>query len=60
MDKKKLEEFLHSCCRVCLAVESNMINSLDIIENFNKTIDEMLCDCADMKVNIISNPNFNY
>lgn len=50
MEVEKLSDFLQNCCRVCLAIENEMVDSTNIVENFNKTIDELLFECADMKV----------
>lgn len=50
MEIEKLSDFLQNCCRVCLAIENEMVDSTNIVENFNKTIDELLFECADMKV----------
>lgn len=50
MEIEKLSDFLQNCCRVCLAIENEMVDSANIVENFNKTIDQLLFECADMKV----------
>lgn len=46
----KMENFLKNCCRVCLSIENEMIDSSNIVENFDKTIDQLLFDCANLKV----------
>lgn len=51
MEVEKLNDFLENCCRVCLAIENEMVDSTNIVENFDKTIDQLLFECADMKVN---------
>lgn len=51
MEVEKLNNFLENCCRVCLAIENEMVDSTNIVENFNKSIDQLLFECADMKVN---------
>lgn len=50
MENRKIDEFLHLCCRVCLSVENVMVDTTDTVENFNKTIDELLHTNANMKV----------
>lgn len=52
MEVDKLSDFLKNCCRVCLSVENEMIDSSNIVENFNKTIDQLLFECANLKVRI--------
>lgn len=52
MEIEKLSDFLKNCCRVCLAIENEMIDSTNIVENFNKTIDQLLFECADMNVSV--------
>lgn len=52
MEIEKLSDFLQSCCRVCLVIENEMVDSTNIVENFNKTIDQLLFECADMKVSL--------
>lgn len=51
MEVDKLHDFLRSCCRVCLAVENEMVDTMNIVENFNKSIDELLLECASIEVN---------
>lgn len=50
MEIRKLCEFMENCCRVCLSVENEMVESSNIVENFNKTIDQLLFECANLKV----------
>lgn len=50
MEIEKLSDFLQNCCRVCLAIENETVDSTNIVESFNKTIDQLLFECADMKV----------
>lgn len=50
MEVEKLSNFLQNCCRICLAVENEMVDSSNIVENFNKTIDQLLSDCVNLKV----------
>ncbi|XP_031626180.1 zinc finger protein 84-like [Contarinia nasturtii] len=51
MEVKKLDEFLKSCCRICLSISiDEMIDSLNVVENFNKTIDQLLFECANLKM----------
>lgn len=50
MEIGKLYEFMKNCCRVCLSVENEMLESSNIVENFNKTIDQLLFECANLKV----------
>lgn len=50
MEVEKLRDFLKNCCRVCLSVENEMVESSNIVENFNKTIDQLLLECANLKV----------
>lgn len=52
MEIEKLGDFLKSCCRVCLSVNNEMVDSSNIVESFNKTIDQLLFECANLKVNI--------
>lgn len=52
MNNEKLDDFLISCCRVCLNIENVMVDSTHTIENFTKSIDELLFDCGNMKVNV--------
>lgn len=52
MEVDKLSDFLKNCCRVCLSVENEMIDSSNIVENFNKSIDQLLFECANLKVRI--------
>lgn len=52
MEVDKLSDFLKNCCRVCLSVENEMIDSSNIVENFNKSIDQLLFECANLKVSI--------
>lgn len=47
---EQLSDFLKNCCRVCLSVENEMVESSNIVENFNKSIDELLYECANFKV----------
>lgn len=56
MEVEKLADFLQNCCRVCLSVENEMVDSTNIVENFNKTIDQLLLECVNLKVN---NENFH-
>lgn len=51
MEVEKLADFLQNCCRVCLSVENEMVDSTNIVENFNKTIDQLLLECVNLKVN---------
>lgn len=51
MEVEQLNDFLKNCCRVCLSVENEMVESSNIVENFNKTIDQLLFECANLKVN---------
>lgn len=51
MEVEKLSDFLKNCCRVCLSVENEMVDSSNIVENFNKTIDQLLFECVNLKVN---------
>lgn len=61
MEIEKLSDFLQNCCRVCLAIENGMVDSANIVENFNKTIDQLLFECADMKVSLhISMNGFHF
>lgn len=53
MEIEKLGDFLENCCRVCLSVENEMVDSSNIVENFNKTIDQLLFECANLQVNIL-------
>lgn len=53
MEVENLSEFLKNCCRVCLSVENEMVDSSNIVENFNKTIHQLLFECTNLKVNII-------
>lgn len=50
MEVEKLNDFLQNCCRICLAIENEMVDSSNIVENFSKSIDQLLLECADMKV----------
>lgn len=52
-----LADFFKNRCRVCLSVENEnkMVDSSNIIENFKKTIDQLLLECANLKVNIFMN-----
>lgn len=50
MQVEKAQEFLRTCCRVCLAVEHEMVDTVNIVENFNKSIAELLLECADIQV----------
>lgn len=50
MENRKIDEFLQLCCRVCLSVENVMVDTTDTVENFDKTIDELLFTNANMKV----------
>lgn len=52
MEIEKLSDFLKNCCRVCLSVENEMVDSANIVENFNKTIDQLMFECVNLKVNI--------
>lgn len=52
MEVESWSDFLQNCCRVCLAVESKMVESSNIVEDFNKSIDLLLFECANMKVTI--------
>lgn len=52
MEVEKLSDFLKNCCRVCLSVENEMVDSSNIVENFNKTIDQLLFECVNLKVNL--------
>lgn len=52
MEVEKLSDFLKNCCRVCLSVENEMFDSSNIVENFNKTIDQLLLECANLKVKL--------
>lgn len=47
---EQLSDFLKNCCRVCLSVENEMVESSNIVENFNKSIDELLYECAKVRV----------
>lgn len=49
----KLSDFMKNCCRVCLSVENEMVDSSNIVENFNKTIDQLLFECTNLKVNVL-------
>lgn len=49
---EQLSDFLKNCCRVCLSVENEMVESSNIVENFNKSIDELLYECANFKVRV--------
>lgn len=53
MEVENLSDFLKNCCRICLSVENEnkMVDSSNIVENFNKTIDQLLLECANLKVN---------
>lgn len=53
MEVENLDDFLKNRCRVCLSVENEnkMVDSSNIVENFNKTIDQLLLECANLKVN---------
>lgn len=53
MEINNLSDFLKNCCRVCLSVENEMIDSSNIVEIFNKTIDQLLFECANVKVNML-------
>lgn len=46
MEMEKLSEFLKNCCRCCLSVENEMMESSYLIENFNKTIEQLLFECS--------------
>lgn len=59
MEVEKLGDFLQNCCRVCLSVENEMVDSTNIVENFNKTIDQLLLECVNLKVNNKEFPLFN-
>lgn len=50
MEVEKLSDFLKNCCRVCLSIENEMVDSSNIVENFNKTIEELLHECVNLKV----------
>lgn len=50
MEIEKLNDFLKNCCRVCLSVENEMVESTNIVENFNKTIDQLLFEYTSLKV----------
>lgn len=50
MQVEKAQEFLRSCCRVCLTVENEMVDTVNIVENFNKSIAQLLLECADIQV----------
>lgn len=50
MEAEALTDFLTRCCRVCLSIESEMVDSSNVVENFNKTIDQLLFECANLKV----------
>lgn len=45
-----MDDFLNSCCRICLAVEHTMISTFDRIEDFDLAINELLLDCVNIKV----------
>lgn len=45
MEVEKLIDFLKSCCPICLSVENEMVECSNIVENFNKTIDQLLLEC---------------
>lgn len=53
MDSVQLSDFLENCCRVCLSVENEMVESSNIVENFNKTINQLLLECANLHVRYI-------
>lgn len=53
MDSVQLSDFLRNCCRVCLSVENEMVESSNIVENFSKTIDQLLLECANLHVRYI-------
>lgn len=50
MSSENLDDVVTSFCRVCLNVENVMIDTSNTIEDFDKSIDELLFDCANMKV----------
>lgn len=50
MEVDKLSDFLENCCRVCLSIENEMVDSSNIVENFNKSIEELLLECVNLKV----------
>lgn len=52
MQVEKAQEFLRTCCRVCLAVEHEMVDTVNIVENFNKSIAQLLLECADIQVKL--------
>lgn len=52
MEVDNLSVFLKNCCRVCLSIENEMIDSSNIVENLNKTIDQLLFECTNLKVKI--------
>lgn len=45
-----MNEYLTSCCRVCLVAENVMVNLFDNVDKFNMTLSELLYECAQMKV----------
>lgn len=50
MEVEKLSDFLENCCRICLSIENEMVESTNIVENFNKSIEELLLECVNLKV----------
>lgn len=60
MQVQKAQEFLRSCCRVCLAVENEMVDTVNIVENFNKSIAQLLLECANIEVNINTTFSMNH
>lgn len=52
MEVEKLSDFLKNCCRVCLSIENEnvMVDSSNIVENFNRTIEDLLLECVNLKV----------
>lgn len=52
MEVKDVDEFLKNCCRICLSISiEEMVDSLNIVEDFNKTVDQLLFECVNLKVN---------
>lgn len=45
MEVEQLSDFLKNCCRCCLSMENEMMESSNLVENFNKTIEQLLFEC---------------
>lgn len=45
-----MDAYMENCCRICLVVANTMLSTDEQIENFNKTINELIMDCCNFEV----------